>query len=154
MMSDPFPSDEARLAAIRAACDSNGEAVLLLTPDARWLLDRIDALAKFKTWVHDWLDAQGVPHDPEPENTARHGCRISGRMRWLVDRLAAAERERWAAFFDRAAGWAATEMLLENKENIPAECWVAGALQRAAVRLRSNDDTLTPPEPPPPPAGP
>lgn len=44
-----------------------------------------DALAAFKKWVHDWLDAVGVPHDPEPEHTKEHGCRISGRMRWLLN---------------------------------------------------------------------
>src|SRR5687768_11404636 len=35
-----------------------------------------DALAKFKAWVHDWLTGVGVPHDPDPEHTKEHGCRV------------------------------------------------------------------------------
>lgn len=42
-----------------------------------------DKLATFKAWVHSWLDANGVPVDPYPENTALTGCRISGRMEWF-----------------------------------------------------------------------
>jgi hypothetical protein len=41
-------------------------------------------LQKFKDWVHAWLDGQGVPHDPYPEETKQHGCRVGGRMKWLV----------------------------------------------------------------------
>lgn len=40
-------------------------------------------LAAFKAWVHNRLDELGVPADPDPENTARDGCRISGRIDWL-----------------------------------------------------------------------
>lgn len=47
---------------------------------------QLEALAKFKKWVHDYLDNIGVPHDPAPEHTKEHGCRISGRMRWLLNR--------------------------------------------------------------------
>jgi hypothetical protein len=46
-----------------------------------------DKLQAFKNWIHDYLDAQGVPRDPDPEGNARHGCRIGGRMSWLVSRL-------------------------------------------------------------------
>lgn len=42
-----------------------------------------DKLLAFKTWVHSWLDANGVPADPDPEKTASTGCRIGGRMEWL-----------------------------------------------------------------------
>lgn len=52
-----------------------------------------DALKRFKDWVHARLDAGGVPHDPEPEHTKEHGCRISGRMKWLFDRIEDAEAE-------------------------------------------------------------
>jgi hypothetical protein len=41
-------------------------------------------LQKFKDWVHSWLDGQGVPHDPYPDETKEHGCRVGGRMKWLV----------------------------------------------------------------------
>jgi hypothetical protein len=57
----------------------------------RALLERVraleaerDELQAFKDWVHAWLDGVGVPHDPDPEHTAEHGCRISGRMRYLL----------------------------------------------------------------------
>jgi predicted RNA-binding Zn-ribbon protein involved in translation (DUF1610 family) len=55
-----------------------------------------DALLKFKQWVHAYLDNIGVPHDPDAEHTAQHGCRISGRMNHLKaqrDELLAHMRE-------------------------------------------------------------
>jgi hypothetical protein len=52
------------------------------------LREERDKLQAFKNWVHDYLDGQGVPHDPDPEGNARHGCRIGGRMNWLVARIA------------------------------------------------------------------
>lgn len=51
-----------------------------------------DKLAAFKAWTHSWLDAHGVPHDPDPEHTAQHGCCISGRMQFLLARAEKAER--------------------------------------------------------------
>src|SRR6266446_460158 len=36
---------------------------------------------KFKTYVHGYLDSMNVPVDPFPEETAAHGCRISGRLK-------------------------------------------------------------------------
>src|SRR4051812_734489 len=42
-----------------------------------------DALQAFKTWVHEWLDANGVPHDPDPDKTTATGCRIGGRLEYL-----------------------------------------------------------------------
>jgi hypothetical protein len=50
-------------------------------------LARAAAAENFKTWVHARLDEGGVPPDPDPEGNKRHGCRISGRMQWLFDRL-------------------------------------------------------------------
>lgn len=52
---------------------------------------RLEAAEAFKTWVHSFLDGKGVPHDPDPEENARCGCRIGGRMRWLFAKLATAE---------------------------------------------------------------
>lgn len=43
----------------------------------------------FKQYVHDRLDKAGVPADPEPEANAIHGCRIEGRINWLLAKLAA-----------------------------------------------------------------
>lgn len=58
--------------------------------------ERAAKLQKFKDWVHNYLDAHGVPHHP-PGSHGAAGCRIGDRMDWLMARLAAAERERDAA---------------------------------------------------------
>ena len=49
------------------------------------LEEQISKLQKFKDFVHARLDAYGVPHDPDPEGNKKHGCRISGRLKWLHD---------------------------------------------------------------------
>lgn len=56
----------------------------LMATDRDRLLAELAKAQAFKSWVHDWLDNAGVPHDPEPEHTKEHGCRISGRMQWLL----------------------------------------------------------------------
>jgi hypothetical protein len=48
--------------------------------------DEVAALSKFKSFVHRRLDEYQVPSDPVPEETATHGCRISGRLQWLNER--------------------------------------------------------------------
>ncbi len=48
--------------------------------------DEVAALRKFKSFVHDFLTKIGVPSDPFPEENAKHGCRISGRLQWLNER--------------------------------------------------------------------
>jgi hypothetical protein len=64
------------------------------------LRDHIDALTAerdklqaFKAWVHQYLDAHGVPHHP-PGTHGAEGCRIGDRMDWLMDRLEATAEER------------------------------------------------------------
>ena len=47
----------------------------------------LESLRKFKAYVHTRLDAMGVPADPEPENNAKHGCRIEGRLNYVEERL-------------------------------------------------------------------
>jgi hypothetical protein len=56
------------------------------------LLDAAAALRKFKSFVHTYLDSIGVPADPFPEENAKHGCRISGRLQWLNERRMTEER--------------------------------------------------------------
>jgi hypothetical protein len=77
------------------------------------LCRRALAAEAFKRWVHAWLDGAGVPHDPDPEHTAEHGCRISGRMRYLLDRAVAAEADvaqlREAIVKARDAYWHGTD---------------------------------------------
>ncbi len=41
----------------------------------------------FKSYVHARLDAAGVPPDPEPEITKATGCRIGGRLNWVLERM-------------------------------------------------------------------
>lgn len=53
--------------------------------------DHYEKLRAFKKYVHDRLDAVGVPADPEPENNAKHGCRIEGRLNYVL------RRYEWAA---------------------------------------------------------
>ncbi len=43
-----------------------------------------DKLAAFKRYVHERLDVAGVPLDPDPQRTSEHGCRIGGRLDWLL----------------------------------------------------------------------
>ncbi len=40
---------------------------------------------RFKTYVHERLDAAGVPLDPTPELTKISGCRIEGRLNWMLN---------------------------------------------------------------------
>lgn len=50
---------------------------------------KIDKLQKFKEYVHGRLDAAGVPADPEPASNVAHGCRIEGRLNWVLSRVTA-----------------------------------------------------------------
>lgn len=60
---------------------------------------RAEKAEAFKAYVHKRLDDAGVPHDPEPEQTAATGCRIEGRLDAVLatrargDRLQKALRE-------------------------------------------------------------
>ena len=51
------------------------------------LLDALDAGDKFKAFVHEYLDAHGVPHgDPENQHQ-KEGCRIGARLDLLLAQL-------------------------------------------------------------------
>lgn len=56
------------------------------------LRERVEKASAFKRWVHEYLDAHGVPHHP-PGTHGAAGCRIGDRMDWLMAKLAAAEAE-------------------------------------------------------------
>jgi hypothetical protein len=66
-------------------------------PDAERLYNMLkherDRLAEFKAYVHKRLDDAGVPADPEPAENAKHGCRIEGRLTFLL----VARLELWEA---------------------------------------------------------
>lgn len=55
---------------------------------------RRNKLQAFKDWVHNWLDKAGVPHDPDQERNKITGCRVGGRLEWLMTKLKEAETER------------------------------------------------------------
>lgn len=55
----------------------------------RRLTTERDALARFKAYVHERLSHAGVPIDPPSEHRAK-GCRIGGRLDWLLAHRAAA----------------------------------------------------------------
>jgi hypothetical protein len=63
----------------------------------RAALARVDALQRFKEYVHKRLDDAGVPVDPESPHKAE-GCRIGGRLDWLF-----AERHRDIGRLNRIA---------------------------------------------------
>ncbi len=50
-----------------------------------------DKLAAFKAWVHNYLDAKGIPHHP-PGTHGKEGCRIGDRMDYVFVRVALAAR--------------------------------------------------------------
>lgn len=50
-------------------------------------------LQKFKDWVHSRLDQNGVPYDPNPEKTARTGCRVGRRFEFIEGRIAELEAQ-------------------------------------------------------------
>ncbi len=74
----------------RSLGDASTEA---MRQAAHRLLDEMEAhrikLQKFKEYVHGRLDGAGVPHDPDPAHNAEHGCRIEGRLNWVLERMKA-----------------------------------------------------------------
>lgn len=51
-----------------------------------------DDLAKFKAWVHDYLDGKGIPHHP-PGTHGAEGCRIGDRMDYVFAERDVMKRE-------------------------------------------------------------
>lgn len=80
-----------------------------------------DKLQRFKDYVHARLDAAGVPVDPESSYKAE-GCRIGGRLDWVLERLGVALHgpgeedgpwaDGWADRVSTAAATAEAEALL------------------------------------------
>ena len=95
--------------------------------------NKADALAAFKAWTHSWLDAHGVPADPDPEKTRATGCRIGGRMEWLWARRDALREELKVA---RDALQESARMLCEQcadgEEHDTESCEASSELQAIA----------------------
>ncbi len=56
------------------------------------LAETLARLAAFKAYVHERLDQAGVPADPESIHKAA-GCRVGGRLDWLLAQLEAARMD-------------------------------------------------------------
>ncbi len=62
-------------------------------PELMAVLETLDAAARFKNFVHSYLDAHNVPHG-DPENPhQREGCRIGARLDLLFAQRDKAEAE-------------------------------------------------------------
>lgn len=75
----------------RARADAAEKAAALATQDrddARKITEKVlaerDALAKFKAYVHAWLDKESVPTHPDGEHS-KEGCRVGDRLELLRD---------------------------------------------------------------------
>lgn len=82
-------------------CDSPPSCVDLMNVLCDLERER-DALAKFKAYVHQRLDAAGVPVDPDSPHKAA-GCRIGGRLDFILSGLETLSEQCVEAEDDRAA---------------------------------------------------
>lgn len=111
-----------------------------------------DALAKFKTYVHQRLDDAGVPVDPESPHKAA-GCRIGGRLDYLFGLISkgddsyaaiAAERDELRA---EQLEWSAKAADLQrvidgDKTLTEGDVYVLGALRVRAEKAEAERDAL------------
>lgn len=99
--------------------------VSIATPPASGKAGAVGKLQAFKDYVHQRLDAMGVPVDPESPHKAA-GCRIGGRLdyveanlatpagsgAWTVDRLTVEVEKRLCAVLGRE--WSAAGISIET----------------------------------------
>jgi hypothetical protein len=64
-------------------CNGCFDLLAQAAAEADSLRARVDKLQAFKDYVHQRLDAAGVPADPEADKNAEHGCRIEGRLNFV-----------------------------------------------------------------------
>lgn len=81
----------------------------------------------FKDYVHKRLDDAGVPHDPDPEKNKAHGCRIEGRLNFLLVQRSEASQKLEVARV--ALSQIANEDYRGNRPNV---CLIA---ERALVEI-------------------
>ncbi len=66
-------------------CGSNHDPLFVTACRDRVVAER-DHLAKFKAWVHNYLDAKGIPTHPDGVHGAE-GCRIGDRLDFVFAEL-------------------------------------------------------------------
>lgn len=106
---------------------------------------KVIAAHAFKQYVHSSLDAAGVPVDPESPHKAE-GCRIGGRLDWLLAKLAAmaaavAKLPKTAAALAGAGEAGGTEIyhVFEIEDGGETYWWAAQTNEGAA---KAHDDYL------------
>lgn len=85
------PLAAAAALALKATESAAAEIAQLDPSEVAPLATRLERLERFKEYVHARLDQMNVPTDPEPQANAAHGCRIEGRLNWLLDQMIEAE---------------------------------------------------------------
>jgi hypothetical protein len=108
------------------------------------LLEELERLRGFKTYVHQRLDAAGVPVDPDSPHKAA-GCRIGGRLDWVLDpiRIVAGKLKAQAGTIERAKE-AATETI-ETEAAKKRVCQPCATHLGVYVRLAIEDLRPRPP---------
>lgn len=113
------------------------------------LREQLAAAEKFKAWTHSYLDGKGVPHDPDPEGNAKHGCRISGRMQWVFEQLEQARRDlaesraEWSCMARACGNWREWPKgaVSEDAPDYTHSDWQAAA--RAMIERDAAEATVT-----------
>lgn len=106
-------ASQARVAFLEGQCDQHRSEQDKLKESMRADLEAMKGWAEkaeaFKAYVHQRLDAMGVPTDPESPHKAE-GCRVGGRLDWLTAQSAELSKEierlkKWlSAKCDRIGG--------------------------------------------------
>lgn len=93
-------------------------------------------LFKFKEYVHGRLDAAQVPEDPEPAKNAAHGCRVEGRLNWLIAKKD--ESEKLKAMLKRANSYLreGKAKFAPHTKNSLVDEWLA---DYAALKIESKE---------------
>lgn len=133
---------------------------------AAWLLGLLDEarasvekLGRFKSYVHQRIDEAAVPSDPDPKGNAEHGCRIEGRLDFLIGQRdvaqrdrdkVAAENERCHGLLDKARGLGGDETVSAETLELRLASFIrdcvaeVDALMKAAAREQSLPELMDP----------
>lgn len=89
--------------------------------EAATLLEEVRKLRAFKRYVHERLDQAGVPADPESEQNAKHGCRIEGRLNFVLEAALARDATAQKALAESQAREQALRAALRLANNLLRE---------------------------------